>query len=189
MISWLALAPIWAWILLELILGIRDVVRRRGSVAADRGTKILVSIALFVAYIGALAVNVAVRDQPFWIMGGWHLITGEIIAWAGLAVRVWAVITLGASFRLTVEVDADQRVIDSGPYRWVRHPSYTGLLLIAIGFGFVLGDWLSLVILIVIPPIGIVRRMIVEESQLIAVLGQPYVDYRARSKRLIPGIW
>jgi protein-S-isoprenylcysteine O-methyltransferase Ste14 len=169
-------------------LTVRDIIRRKGSAAADRGTRIVVTLGFFVAYAGAILACSVLRP-PVWTMGSWHLVTGEIVAWAGLAIRVWAIIVLGASFRLTVEVDSDQAVVERGPYRWVRHPSYTGLLFIAIGFGFALGNWVSLAVLVVIPPIGIVRRIQVEETQLIAMMGQPYVDYRTRTKRLIPGIW
>jgi protein-S-isoprenylcysteine O-methyltransferase Ste14 len=185
----LILPPIWAWILLELILGIRDVVRRKGRPDKDRGTRVIVTITTFVAYAGAILASSLLEDEAGWTMGSWHLVTGEIVAWAGLALRLWAIVVLGASFRLTVEVDDDQPIIDRGPYRFVRHPSYTGLLLIGIGFGLALGNWLSLLILIVIPMLGILRRIGVEETQLIEVLGGPYVEYRKRTKRLVPGVW
>ena len=188
--NWLLiLPPVVGWVVLELFLSIRDVVRGKGSAAADRGTRIVVTVGFFVAYGGAILVSERLRDQPEWAMGSWHLVTGEIIAWFGLAIRLWSIIVLGRSFRLTVEVDSDQAVVDRGPYRWLRHPSYTGLLVLAIGFGIALGNWLSLAILIVVPLVVIIRRIQVEEEQLVAVLGQPYVDYRARTKRLLPGIW
>ena len=188
--NWLLiLPPFWAWIVLELVLGIRDRVRRKGSAANDRGTRIVISLGFFVAFAGAVLAFQLLRDQPAWLLGSWHLVTGEIVAWVGLAIRIWSIIVLGRSFRLTVEVDSDQAVVDRGPYRWVRHPSYTGLLLLSIGFGLALGNWLSLASLVVIPPIVLMRRIQVEEARLIAVLGQPYVDYRTRTKRLVPGIW
>src|SRR3954452_3949685 len=49
---------------------------------------------------------------------------------AGLALRVWAIAALGSAFRTTVEVDPGQTVVSTGPYNWIRHPSYPGLLLI-----------------------------------------------------------
>jgi protein-S-isoprenylcysteine O-methyltransferase Ste14 len=188
--NWLViLPPVWAWIVLEVFLSIRDIVRRKGSAAADRGTRLVISLGFFVAYGGAILVSQVLRNQPAWMMGSWHLVTGEIIAWLGLAIRIWSIIVLGRSFRLTVEVDSDQEVVDRGPYRWVRHPSYTGLLVLAIGFGIALGNWPSLAILVVVPLIVIIRRIAVEEKQLIAVMGQQYVEYRTRTKRLVPGVW
>src|SRR4030095_4295632 len=64
---------------------------------------------------------------------------GVVLIWGGLAVRVWAVLTLGRSFSTFIQVDPDQAVVTRGPYRWVRHPSYHGLLLIALGFGLGVG--------------------------------------------------
>jgi protein-S-isoprenylcysteine O-methyltransferase Ste14 len=109
--------------------------------------------------------------------------------WVGLAVRVWAVLTLGGSFRTYVEVDADQAVVTHGPYRWVRHPSYTGLLLIALGFGLGIGNWLSLAICVAVPLLGLLPRIAVEEAEMVRVLGDEYRRYQRETYRLIPRLW
>jgi protein-S-isoprenylcysteine O-methyltransferase Ste14 len=112
------------------------------------------------------------------------------VLWLGLALRVWAIATLGRNFRTTVEVDPTQTVISGGPYRWVRHPSYTGLLLIAVGFGLVRGAWVSLALCVVLLLPALVRRIHVEEAELDHVLGDAYSGYRSTTKaRLIPGLW
>ena len=117
------------------------------------------------------------------------IVAGLVIIWLGLAIRVWAIVVLGRAFRTTVEVDADQAVVSRGPYRWVRHPSYTGLLLIAAGFGLAFSNWPGLAICLVLPAAAMLRRIQVEESELTRVLGDPYRAYRDRTKRLIPGVW
>jgi protein-S-isoprenylcysteine O-methyltransferase Ste14 len=114
---------------------------------------------------------------------------GLVVVWIGLAVRVWAVMTLGRSFSTFVQVDAGQDVVTRGPYRWVRHPSYTGLLFIALGFGLGAGNWLSLAICAVLPPLGLLPRIAVEESELTAVLGEKYRSYQRTTHRLVPGVW
>src|SRR5215216_7825468 len=88
----------------------------------------------------------------------------------------------------TGHVVVDQ-VATRGPYRWVRHPSYTGLLLIALGFGLGVGNWLSLAICAVIPLVGLVPRIAVEEAELARVLGDPYRSYQKATRRLVPGLW
>ena len=181
--------PVWAWLVLEVVLRIRDIIRRKGSTANDGGTRAIIAVGFAFAYGGAIAVALVLQHQSAWLLGSWHVVTGEILAWAGLGIRIWAIVVLGRSFRLTVEVDSDQTVVDRGPYRWVRHPSYTGLLIFAIGYGLILGNWLSLALLLVIPSLVLVPRMRVEEAHLVSVLGQPYAEYRKRTKRLIPGIW
>ena len=98
-------------------------------------------------------------------------------------------LALGRSFRTTVEVDSGQPVVSTGPYRWIRHPSYLGLLLIMAGFGLALGGWLSLVAAVVLPLPALAWRMHVEEAELIRVLGEPYRAYRAHTARLVPRVW
>jgi protein-S-isoprenylcysteine O-methyltransferase Ste14 len=113
-------------------------------------------------------------------------IPGLVVMWLGLGIRVWAVLALGGAFRTTVEVDPGQPVITRGPYRRVRHPSYTGLLLLLGGFGLALGNWLSLAICLLVPPPAFLRRIRVEEAELERVLGEPYRAYRERTARLLP---
>jgi protein-S-isoprenylcysteine O-methyltransferase Ste14 len=109
--------------------------------------------------------------------------------WAGLVLRIWAIAVLGKSFRMTVEVDTGQKVVDSGPYRWVRHPSYTGILLLMVGLGLVYGNWPALAILLVLPAGVLIHRILVEEAVLTKVIGRAYTEYAAHTKRLVPGLW
>jgi protein-S-isoprenylcysteine O-methyltransferase Ste14 len=122
-------------------------------------------------------------------MPGAARVLGVIVMWLGLATRVWAIAALGAAFRTTVEVDAGQTVVSSGPYKWIRHPSYTGLLLITAGFGLAVGNWLALAAGLLLPLPGILWRIRVEEAELERVLGAAYGSYQARTTRLIPRLW
>ncbi len=182
------------WLVLELSLRVRDRSRGQGSTGQDRGTRTL-NFALVVVAVVAADVPSAVigKHSPLRIPGagtdGWPIVAGLVIIWLGLALRVWAIVVLGRSFRTTVEVDADQAVVSRGPYRWVRHPSYTGLLLIAAGFGLAYSNWPGLAICLLLPAAATLRRIQVEESELTRVLGDPYRAYRDRTKRLIPGVW
>jgi protein-S-isoprenylcysteine O-methyltransferase Ste14 len=175
-----------AWALFELSLRVRESVQSRGGTAQDRATRILIAAAIGGAIAGATLTAKAI---PSLRIPGPYRAAGLIVMWLGLAIRVWAVATLGRAFRTTVEVDPDQAVVSSGPYRWVRHPSYTGLLLIATGFGLAVGNWLALAIGLLLPLPGILWRIRVEEAELERVLGATYSAYRARTTRLIPGLW
>jgi protein-S-isoprenylcysteine O-methyltransferase Ste14 len=116
-------------------------------------------------------------------------VAGLAIMWLGLALRVWAVAVLGRAFRTTVEVDPGQAVVSTGPYRWIRHPAYAGLLLIVAGFGLAADSPLALAVCLVLPPPAIVRRIQVEEAELDRVLGDRYRVYRDRTARLLPRVW
>jgi protein-S-isoprenylcysteine O-methyltransferase Ste14 len=182
------------WLALELALLVRDRARGTGGTGRDRGTRALNFALIVVAVVVAEALAGAIgKHSPLLIPGagpdGWPIITGLVVIWLGLVIRVWSVLVLGRSFRTTVEVDAAQPVVSRGPYRWVRHPSYTGLLLIAAGYGVALGTWPGLALCLVLPAVAILRRIGVEEKELTRVLGDPYRDYRSHTNRLIPGVW
>ena len=174
------------WAVLELGLRVRERLQGRGGAARDRATRALIAVAL-----GAAIALAAVTAS--WVtalrIGGPYRVAGLIVMWLGLAIRFWAIAALGRAFRTTVEVDPGQAVVSTGPYRWVRHPSYSGLLLIVAGFGVAVGNWLALVICIVLPLPALLQRIQVEEAELTNVLGDRYSAYQAQTKRLIPGLW
>jgi len=170
------------WFVLEVSLRVREAVRGKGRRSHDRGTRVLIAIS-----IGAAIAVAAAAGSPS-PSAAWQ-IAGVVVMWLGLVTRIWAVATLGRSFRTTVEVDAGQAVVSTGPYRWVRHPSYTGLLLIVAGFGLAADNWVSLLACLVLPLPAFVRRIHVEEAELNRVLGDAYRSYQASTARLIPGIW
>jgi protein-S-isoprenylcysteine O-methyltransferase Ste14 len=174
------------WAVLELGLRVRERLQGRGGAARDRATRALIAVTLGTAI--ALAAVAASRATALGIAGPYR-VEGLIVMWLGLAIRFWAIATLGRAFRTTVEVDPGQPVVSTGPYRWVRHPSYSGLLLIVAGFGLAAGNWLALVICTMLPLPALLRRIQVEEAELTGVLGDRYRTYQAQTKRLIPGLW
>jgi protein-S-isoprenylcysteine O-methyltransferase Ste14 len=182
------LVSIYCWWAFEIVLAIRDVVRRKGRLTRDRGTRAVVSVAVIgsVVVAGLLRAQLPALDTPASTV---FAVVGSVVLWCGLILRAWAVLALGRSFRTSVEVDADQPVVTSGPYARIRHPSYTGLLLIALGAGIGFGNWLSLALCLVVPPLGMLPRIRVEEAEMTRVLGAEYRDYQARTRRLIPGVW
>jgi protein-S-isoprenylcysteine O-methyltransferase Ste14 len=182
------LVSVYCWFALEVGLVVRDLLRRRARLGRDRGTRMVVALSLGRSIvIGVLlrrwvpALNTPAPDA--------FAVAGLVMIWVGLAVRLWAVMTLGGSFSTFLQVDPDQAVVSRGPYRWVRHPSYTGLLLVALGFGLGAGNWLSLLICAFVPLLGLLPRMAIEEGELTRVLGEQYRSYQRTTHRLVPGLW
>lgn len=116
-------------------------------------------------------------------------IAGIVLLVLGAVLRWWAIITLGRYFTFDVAVRPTQQVVQSGPYRFVRHPAYSGMLLTLLGLGLALANWASLVAVLAGGLIGHLYRIRVEERVLIEALDQPYVDYMRHTKRLIPFIF
>lgn len=174
------------WALLEVALRVRERLQGKGSRARDRATRALIAMTLGAA-IGLAFVARSVAPSARIPVAG--RAAGVVVIWLGLATRVWAIAALGGAFRTTVEVDPGQAVVSTGPYKWIRHPSYTGLLLILAGFGLALGNWLSLAACLVVPLPAIVRRIEVEEAELNRVLGDAYRTYQSKTTRLVPRLW
>ena len=120
----------------------------------------------------------------------WPLfVVGLTLMAAGIAIRQWSIFALGSLFTAEVRVRAGQPVIDRGPYRWVRHPSYSGMILFFVGLGLALSNWASLVILVLLPSVGLVVRIRYEERALLVGLGDPYRRFCSTRAHLFPGLW
>lgn len=124
------------------------------------------------------------------IPGRWPIfVLGLILMCVGIALRQWAIVLLGQFFTVDVRVHPGQTVVERGPYRWVRHPSYTGLIITFVGIGLALGNWAALGVMVVVPTAGLVVRIQSEERALLEGLGEPYRRFAATRSRLIPGLW
>jgi protein-S-isoprenylcysteine O-methyltransferase Ste14 len=115
--------------------------------------------------------------------------------WLGLATMIEGSLLrrhcfrmLGSSFTGVVVVREDQTIVDRGAYRWVRHPSYTAAVLVFAGMAVALGNWISIVVMLIAIPPTYAYRVRVEERALVQTLGDPYRAYMQRTKRFIPMI-
>ena len=108
---------------------------------------------------------------------------------AGVAFRWYSIHYLGRFFTPNVTIVADHRLIDSGPYRFIRHPTYSGMLLILLGLGLSLGNIASMLIVFVPIFIALAWRIRIEEKVLLKAFGEQYRSYVERTRRLIPLIY
>ncbi|MCW2567078.1 MAG: putative Isoprenylcysteine carboxyl methyltransferase [Mycobacterium sp.] len=176
------------WLAAELVLQLRQY--RQGSRA--RVTERL-SLVVFVvlAYAGWQLAVVAARRLPQFALP--HPVAvgsvGLVVAWCGIAFRLWAIRSLGRFFRGVVHIQEGHRVVQSGPYRWLRHPSYSGGLLAVLGFSLTFGNAVSALVFFAAFLAALLYRIRAEERVLFAELGDDYARYAARTRRLIPGVW
>ena len=113
-------------------------------------------------------------------------VAGVLMVFLGSVVRRYCWRTLGEYFTGDVKARADQPVIRSGPYRFVRHPSYTAAMMMFIGIGLALGSWVSLVLVTIATIAAYCYRVAVEERALLDAIGEPYRSYMKERKRFIP---
>jgi protein-S-isoprenylcysteine O-methyltransferase Ste14 len=154
----------------------------------DRST--LGMIWLVIAVSVMAGVFVAQNFRVVALPHGWLIASASVVLFvAGLILRWWAIITLGRFFTVDVTIEKDHELVERGPFRMVRHPSYTGVLLAFVGFGLSLCNWAAL--LVILLPIGaaFIHRMNVEEDALLSALGPRYINYVKRTKRLVPFVY
>lgn len=184
-------ALFWAavafWLLAETVLGVRSR-PPAGATLRDRGSRLAVVVSVGIGI--ALAFNLAFAVPEAAIGGPRPLVTlaGIALMVAGEGFRLYAIRSLGRYFTFTVALHPGQQLVERGPYRLIRHPSYTGSLVTIAGICLAMGNWLSL--LGMAPAaLGYAYRIRVEEEALVEGLGDEYRAYQHRTKRLVPYIF
>ena len=175
------------WILSEVVgVGVIPHLRRSGTriKKEDRGSHRLIFISIFVA----IFVVFSFAASGIAMLPSWAYYVGITLMIVGITLRQWSIAVLGRFFSGTVGTQEGQKVVDTGPYRFVRHPSYTGALLIFVGLGLAVQSWGGVLVLLLLFGVGYGYRMYVEEKVLISELRDDYVKYSKRRKRLIPYI-
>ena len=179
----------WTAYLLWLAFETRGTFRHRSknpANARDRGSYLLIIILLWIGVGLAFALSFVLPQATI----TWHrkavFFNGIALMLLGMAFRYYAMIVLGKFFTYQVAVHSGQTVIETGPYRYIRHPSYTGALITLVGLGLALGNWASLVVMLACMGVAYAYRISVEEGALLVALGEPYNNYMRRTRRLVP---
>jgi protein-S-isoprenylcysteine O-methyltransferase Ste14 len=180
-------AVVFLWLGSEVLIGLVSFLRSgvpRGRRQDRWSGPILVFFVFLAVYAG---IGVSRRAHWAAIDPGQDLVfgLGIVLALIGIGVRWYAVLSLGRFFTTRVITRADQTVVRRGPYRFVRHPSYSGALLTVLGILLCQTNWLSVACFVLALP-GFAYRIRVEERALVSALGEPYRDYMRRTKRLVP---
>jgi protein-S-isoprenylcysteine O-methyltransferase len=174
------------WGLSEVLISMQ--LRSKGAgKRRDSGTLQIVLIVVYVSV--AIAMYIAIEDDGYIARFTASGVLGLVMILAGMAIRAQAILTLRHFFTVDVTIFDDHRLIRAGPYRYLRHPSYTGALLsfygLAVGFE---NPWAALVVAAP-PTVAFFIRMQVEEAALRAAFPNEYTEYERTTKRLIPFIY
>jgi protein-S-isoprenylcysteine O-methyltransferase Ste14 len=162
--------------------------RSRTGTKQDRSTLGVIWLVIMVSI--AAGVCVAARWPAAALPHGQMFAqVGVFLFVGGLFLRWWAIITLGRFFTVDVTIEKDHELVERGPFRLVRHPSYTGVLLAFVGFALTLRNWAALLVILVPIFAAFIRRMNVEEDALSRALGSRYAEYMGRTKRLVPFVY
>jgi protein-S-isoprenylcysteine O-methyltransferase Ste14 len=135
---------------------------------------------LFAQWLRVGPLRVRFVPQEAWI--GW---TGIIVTWFGVGISIWARYCLGVYWSARVTLKEGHRLIRSGPYAFVRHPIYTGMLLGCVGAALVAGEWRG-VLAVVLLLAAHSRKALREERLLAMEFGEEYAAYRRSTGFLFP---
>jgi len=114
---------------------------------------------------------------------------GAVLAFTGLIIRLSSIYTLRKKFTYTVTTLKHHELIETGLYKYIRHPGYLGQLIIFLGISTSLSNWLSILLMMVSVLTGYLYRIKTEEKFLIEQMGDQYLAYQKRTKKLIPKIY
>ena len=170
------------WILCEFA---NNVLSKRNSITAnqDRGSFRLVIVTSWVTIFAIFIF----RSLGIGVFSGFTQFSGLFIFAAGIALREWAIFVLGKHFTVRVQIREEAKLVTWGPYRYIRHPSYTGTLLSTIGIAVAVGTWLGVLFALALKLSAYGYRINVEEQALENFFGSEWSDYKKRTWKLIPG--
>ncbi|MCL2544152.1 MAG: isoprenylcysteine carboxylmethyltransferase family protein [Microbacteriaceae bacterium] len=161
---------------------------RRGVPTSDVLGELLFRLVFFA---GIVALPLSYAHLPGAVVPGGRglFVVGVVAGWLGLLLRWWCFLVLGRYFTTVIKADDRQTVVDRGPYRVLRHPSYSGLLLAFVGCGLMLANWCGLLVSSTVVLAALVYRIRIEEKALTAALGDAYREFASTRSRLVPFLW
>jgi protein-S-isoprenylcysteine O-methyltransferase Ste14 len=123
-------------------------------------------------------------------------VMADVIGWIGIVVmlcgitfRVWAFQTLGRFYTRTLRISGGQRIVREGPYKYVRHPGYLGVIVLWVGAGLATVNWIVTALVTLAFVAAYRYRINAEEHMLVASFGDQYAAYMKHTWRLLPFIW
>jgi len=137
----------------------------------------------------AIPLGVAIGQARLGVLPRWLFYPGEILFVAGTAFTLWSYAVLGRYVSPYVLALPDHRVVEEGPYRYIRHPGYLGQVVAHAGLGLALQSWVALLVMMAAMAGFAAYRIRNEEEFLATELGDAYVDYVSRTKRFVPFVW
>jgi protein-S-isoprenylcysteine O-methyltransferase Ste14 len=194
-LRYLTITVFMIWCVSEIVISLISLINRSTDLSrkADRFSYFIV----WLSTVSSIGFGYLIRAHPSFANGFDDFSTlfpllgylGCLLIAFGVTFRLVAVATLKKQFTLTVSIVEKHEIVEAGMYRSIRHPAYLGHLMSLLGLGLVLGNWIGLTALVVLPLAGILYRIQVEERALLGYFGSAYQAYARRTKRLLPGIW
>ena len=173
--------------LFEVFMNLRQRGRGRVSSSGDKGSLWLLYGLITLGYALSFSIGATKTGRVY----PWNtfFVIGMALIAIGLMVRIHSILTLKQFFTYSVAKVENQRIIETGLYKFIRHPGYLGQLMIFFGISISVSNWLSVLLMMVPVTVGYLYRIQVEERFMLKEMGEDYLDYRSRTKKIIPMIY
>ncbi len=155
--------------------------------SADKNSLLIIWCQIIAS--NTISVYLSINTDFSIVNSKWFSLIGLVLMLFGIGFRLLAIKQLGRFFTVNVTIREDHQLMQSGLYKYMRHPSYTGSLITFFGFGLALNNWLSLAIVFIPTVYTMLYRIRVEEKVLMEQFGEIYITYSNKTKRLIPFIY
>ena len=175
---------LWAIIEVYNTFGTRRFRQTSGAHRKDQGSYWIILLVVW----GSMSVSFLARALNLGVFHSKLQFLGIGIAVLGIVLREWSVLCLGRFFTVSVMVVSDQILVKRGPYRWLRHPAYSGSILSLVGFPLSIGTWVGALLVLFLSFTGYLHRVRIEEKALLKALGDEYRDYMQHTWRFFPGL-
>lgn len=178
----------YGWTASEIYIAVATRTRKGGGKRSDRGSMAVLWLTIVASVTAAEWIGGAATPNMF---GGVHWLrtAAVILIITAIVIRWTAILSLGKAFSANVAIRDSQTVHRKGLYKFVRHPSYSGLLLVFVAIALHERNWLAAAVVTVPPTLALLYRIHVEEQALRKAFGEQYESYSRTTKRLIPGIY
>lgn len=171
----------------EVLMNLRQRGKSTVTTSGDKRSLWLLYILITVGYALSFAVGATrIGRMSHW---GAFFAIGVVLALTGLTIRVRSMLTLGRYFTYSVAQTENHELVETGLYKVIRHPGYLGQLMIFAGIAISLSNWLAVLLMMIPVATGYVYRIKVEEDFMIEQMGERYLDYQKRTKRMIPMVY
>jgi protein-S-isoprenylcysteine O-methyltransferase Ste14 len=175
------------YVFFEIFMSRRQQDKRKISESGDKGSIWLLTLSISIGFW----LSFIIASTKLGRMYNWNTFftIGSLLILSGLIIRVTSILKLRQQFTYTVTKIENHELIETGLYKVIRHPGYLGQLIIFLGISVCLSNWISILLMMIPVLFGYLNRIKVEEKFMVEQMGQKYIDYRKRTKRLIPNVY
>jgi protein-S-isoprenylcysteine O-methyltransferase Ste14 len=181
------IAVSYLYVFFEVFMNLRQRNKSRVAASSDKNSLWLLYGLITIGYALSFSVGATKTGRVY----PWNTFfaIGMALTVLGLTVRIHSMLTLKQFFTYSVAKLENHTVVETGLYKFIRHPGYLGQLMIFIGLSTSLSNWLSILVMLLPVTVGYLYRIQVEERFMIEQLGDAYLKYQKRTKRIIPMIY